>query len=218
MNINEHAIQRILDEKLIVIIRGVEIDVLIPLVQALYDGGIRLVEVTFDHKYPEINKNTIDAIKTINENFGDMILTGAGTVVTTDLIEKAYDAGAKYIVSPNTDPDVIRRTKELEMVSLPGAFTPSECIAAYNYGADFIKLFPAGEIGAQYLKALCAPLSHLRFIAVGGINETNISAFIKAGAVGAGVGGNLVNKHWIADGEFDKIRDAAKKYVEAVNS
>jgi 2-dehydro-3-deoxyphosphogluconate aldolase/(4S)-4-hydroxy-2-oxoglutarate aldolase len=101
-------------------------------------------------------------------------------------------------------------------VSLPGALSPGECLAAHEAGADFVKLFPASDLGTGYVKALRAPLSHIRFLAVGGINETNAAAFIQAGALGLGVGGNLVNKEWMAAGQWERITELARRLATAV--
>ena len=132
------------------------------------------------------------------------------------MVERAYAAGAQFIVSPDTNVAVIQRTRELGMVSMPGAMTPSEAMAAHTAGADFVKLFPAGALGAGYIKAVRAPLSHIAFLAVGGINENNAKSFIEAGCVGLGVGGNLVNKAWIEAGEFNKIAALARTFVENI--
>ena len=188
----------------------------LPIAEALYRGGIRFIEVTFDLKSPENFAATTRAIRSISDRFGSDMLAGAGTVVSAELVEMACDAGALYIISPNTDESVIRRTKEKGMVSIPGALTPSECLIAHNAGADFIKLFPAGELGAGYIKALAAPLGHLRLLAVGGVNEKNIPDFLKAGVIGFGIGSELTNKAWIEAGEFQKITELAKRYVQAV--
>ena len=146
------------------------------------------------------------------------MLVGAGTVTSPELVELAADAGASYIISPDTDPAVIKRTLELGLVSIPGAYTPTEAKIAYNSGADFVKLFPCVGDALSYVKAISAPLNHIRFLAVGGVNENNAGEFLRAGAVGVGVGGNLVNKEWIKAGDFAKIREVASKYVESLNS
>ena len=130
------------------------------------------------------------------------------------MLELAKNAGAQFIVSPDTNEEVIRATVAAGMVSMPGALTPTEIVTAHAYGADFVKLFPAGTQGTAYFKAVTAPLNHIRLLAVGGVNEKNIADFLAAGAVGAGVGGNLVNKTWIANGEFDKITALAKEFTE----
>ena len=216
-NMHKAVIQKILDEKLIVIVRGMQEEKILPLTEALLNGGVRLMEITYNLSMPDNHRATAQAIKAVADRFKEDMYIGAGTVASPTLAEMAKEAGALYIVSPNTDADVIRRTVELDMVSIPGALTPGECLTAHNAGADFIKLFPAGEMGAGYLKAIKAPLSHLRFIATGGIDLNNIPDFLKAGAAGFGVGGNLVDKTLIEAGEFDKITELAKRYIEAVN-
>ena len=141
---------------------------------------------------------------------------GAGTVTSLEMVELAHQAGAQFIVSPNTNEAVIRATVEKGMVSMPGAMTATEVLDAYSYGADFVKLFPIGNLGASYVKAICAPINHVPMLAVGGVNEKNIKEFLDAGAVGAGVGGNLVNKAWIAAGEFDKITALAREFTQNI--
>ena len=209
------TVQTILEHKIIAIVRGMEEDKILPFAEALYKGGIRMIEVTFNLKNLE-DSTTTRAIKAISSRFGKDVWAGAGTVVSPQLVERAREAGALYIISPNADPTVIARTKELNMISIPGAFTPSECMEAHNAGADLIKLFPAGSLGPDYLKAIRAPLSHIHFVATGGINEKNIPVYLKAGASGFGIGGNLTNKEWIDAGEFHKITEFAKAYVETV--
>jgi 2-dehydro-3-deoxyphosphogluconate aldolase/(4S)-4-hydroxy-2-oxoglutarate aldolase len=141
---------------------------------------------------------------------------GAGTVTSVELAELAHSAGAKFIISPDSNPAVIRRTKELGMVSLPGALTPSEAMIAHNAGADFVKLFPISDLGVGYVKAVRAPLSHIDFMAVGGVNTDNLKSFLDAGCVGAGIGGCLVNKKWVEAGEFDKITQVAEEMVKII--
>ena len=145
------------------------------------------------------------------------MLVGAGTVTSVELVERAWEAGAQFIVSPDVNEAVIRRTKELGMLSFPGAFTATEVLTAHRAGADFVKLFPAGGMGSSYVKAILAPLNHVRLVAVGGVSEKNACEFIRAGCVAVGVGGNLVNKEWIAAGEFDKIRDLAQALCQNAN-
>ena len=149
---------------------------------------------------------------------GPDMLVGAGTVTTPELVTRTRDAGGQFIISPDTNPAVIARTRELELVSMPGAMTPSEILAAHAAGADLVKLFPAAALGPAYLKAVRSPISHVRIMAVGGINEKNAAEFLKAGAVGLGVGGNLANRQWIADGAFEKITQTAQALVAAVRT
>ena len=212
----DQIIQKILEKKIIAIVRGVEAEKCMKVADALYAGGIRLMEVTFNQQKPESFQVTADAIAAINCAYEGRMLVGAGTVTTVELVEMAAAAGAKYIISPDANPDVIRRTVELGMVSMPGCMTPTEMLMAHRAGADFIKLFPAGDLGPGYMKAVRAPLNHLRVMAVGGVNEKNIADFLKVGACGFGIGGNLANKTWIDAGEYHKITETAQAMVAAI--
>ena len=210
----EQIIQKVLDKKIIAIVRGVYGENCVKLAQALYDGGIELLEVTFDQSKPEGLKRTSDTIRELVKHLGDKMAFGAGTVTSLEMIKLAQDAGAQFIVSPDTNEEVIKATVANDMVSMPGALTPTEILNAHQYGADFVKVFPTSSLGTAYLKAIRGPINHIRLLAVGGVNEKNIGEFLKAGVDGAGVGGNLVNKDWIANNEFDKITALAREFVE----
>ena len=212
----EQTIQAIEKEKLIVIVRGVERESLIPLAEAMYAGGIRLLEITYDASGKISDRETAENIALLSKHFGERMMIGAGTVLTESQVDLTKAAGGKFIISPNTDKDVIQRTRIMDMVSIPGALTPTEAQAANNFGADFVKLFPLDAMGAGYLKAISAPLSHIRFLAVGGIDENNMGAYLKAGAKGFGVGSNIVKKDWIRAGNFEAVTALAKKYVEGL--
>ena len=146
------------------------------------------------------------------------MLVGAGTVTSVELVEMTHAAGGLFIISPNVNADVIRRTRELGMVSMPGALTPTDVMNAWEAGADIVKLFPISTFGPGYLKAIKAPISHIPMMAVGGVNEKNAEEFLKAGASGLGIGGNLAKKAWIEAGEYDKLTEAAKVLVEIVKN
>lgn len=138
--------------KVIAICRGTYGEQLINLVSALNDGGVKLVEVTFDQGDPECLTKTPKAIASLVKEFGNEVKIGAGTVLSIEQVEAAHQAGAEYIISPNTNSSVIKRTKELDMVSMPGALTPSEIISANEAGADFVKVFPVRALGIGYIK------------------------------------------------------------------
>ncbi len=210
----EQIIQKVLEKKIVAIVRGVYGEDCVNLARALCEGGIELLEVTFDQSKPESLNRTSDTIRQLVQALGDKMIFGAGTVTTLEMLELARNAGAQFVVSPDTNEEVIKATVAAGMVSMPGALTPTEIVTAHRYGADFVKLFPAGTQGTAYFKAVTAPLNHIRLLAVGGVNEKNIADFMAAGAVGAGVGGNLVNKTWIANGEFDKITALAKEFTK----
>lgn len=209
----DEIIQKILNKKLIAIVRGIYNEDCVKLAQALYEGGIEMLEVTFDQSQPENLVQTSDTVKQLVKSLGDRMAFGAGTVTSLEMLELAYKAGAQFVVSPDVNEAVIKRTVELGMVSLPGAMTPTEIMTAHAYGADFVKIFPTSNLGASYIKAIRGPINHIRLLAVGGVNEKNIADFLAAGVVGAGVGGNLVNKEWIKAGEFGKITELARQFV-----
>ncbi len=209
----EEIIQNVYDNKIIAIVRGMEPEHCVNLARALYEGGINMVEITFNQKSTDHFEATTKAIRAISEELAEQVMVGAGTVLTKEQVDLAKEAGALYIITPSTNPEVIRYAKEQGMVTMPGAMTPSEIAAAYEAGADFVKIFPVGNLGAAYIQADKAPMSHIPVLAVGGVNEKNVAEFIKAGAIGAGVGGNLVNAQWIQHGEFDKITALAREFV-----
>lgn len=212
----EQIIEKVLEKKLIAIARGVYDEDCVNLARALYDGGVELMEVTFDQKHPDRLSRTCETVKQLCAALGGKMMFGAGTVTSVEMVDLAYSAGARFIVSPDTNEAVIRRTRELGMVSMPGAMTPTEIMTAYACGADFVKVFPAGALGIPYVKAICAPINHIPMLAVGGVNEKNIADFLAAGLAGAGVGGNIVNKEWIKAGQFDKITELARTYVKNI--
>jgi len=214
MNIMEHVHQG----RVIAIVRGLPTEYMLRLAQAFKEGGIGMMEVTFNQKAPETWKDTAAAISAVKKEFGGDMLTGAGTVITLEQLKIAADAGAQYLVTPTTDAEIIRTGKKQGLGMFPGALTPTEILTAYNAGADAVKVFPVGSLGAGYIKAVSAPLSHIPLMGVGGVNEKNAADFIKAGCCGVGVGGNLVNREWIAAGEWDKITALAKEFERAVHS
>ena len=203
-------------DKIIAILRGLGAEHMRSLAGALCEGGIGMIEVTFNQAMPDSFPETQAAIRLIAREFSGRVLPGAGTVMSVAQANLAFEAGARYVVSPNVDPEVIRETKRLGMASFPGAMTPTECVLAHNAGADAVKVFPAGDLGPGYIKALRAPLSHIEFLAVGGVNEKNAAEYLRAGAIGLGVGGSLVNREWIERGELTKITALAREYVKAV--
>ena len=212
----EDVIKRIEEEKIIVIVRGVESEKLIPLAEALYDGGIRLLEVTYSANGKVSDAQTADNIKMLAEHFEGRMYIGAGTVLTKEQVELTHKAGGTFIISPDTCAEVIEKTCELGMVSMPGALTPSEIQSAHKSGADFVKMFPITNMGIGYVKAVLAPLSHIKLLAVGGIDENNMEDYLKAGVCGFGVGSNIIDKKALANGDFASITELAKKYVSEV--
>ena len=214
LNMREQIIKSIEANKIITIVRGVAKEKLIPLAQAMYDGGIRLMEITYDAKGVVSDEDTAKSIELLAHHFDGKMHIGAGTVITQKQVELTKKAGGGFIISPDTYAAVIEKTREIQMVSIPGALTPTEIQAAHRYGADFVKMFPITNLGIQYVKAVKAPLSYIKLLAVGGITEKNIKEYLNAGISGFGIGTNIVNKKMIENNEFDKICELAKTYTK----
>lgn len=210
------VIEKILKEKIIVIVRGVGKNNILPFAKAVYEGGVRAIELTYDASNPEKDQENAENIKMLVDYFGDKMLIGAGTVIRENQVELTKKAGGSFIISPDTNENIIKKTCELNMVSIPGALTPTEIQTAHLAGADFVKLFPVSIFGPQYVKDVKAPLSHIRILAVGGINEKNISDYLAAGAVGFGIGSNIVNKKLIETEDFNGITELTKKFLKAL--
>lgn len=209
----EEIIKDIEKNKIIVIMRGFTTEQLIHAVDAMEKGGIRLVEVTFDQTGAVSDEVTAANIRALKERFEGKVRIGAGTVMTEAQVELAYKAGAEFIISPDCYEPVIKKTRELQMVSMPGVLTPSEAANAHRFGADFAKLFPNSEVKLSYLKALTVPLSHIKFLAVGGVNHENMKDYFNAGAKGIGVATAIADKKAILAGDYKEITRRAKLFT-----
>lgn len=208
-------VDKVCEHKIVAIARRVPVDRILPTAEALHEGGIRLMEITFDQADPECLRVTPRMIEALAARFPDMLI-GAGTVMTKEQARAAADAGARFALAPNIDPDVIDEALKQAMVAIPGALTPTEVAYAHKLGAGMVKLFPAGDLGTGYLKSLRGPLPHIPLMAVGGVDLTNLSDFFKAGAKAAGIGSNIVNNKLIADGRYSELTKLAQAYVNLV--
>ncbi len=208
----ESIIEKIGKEKVIAIVRNAEKETCVEAMQALYEGGIRLAEITFDRSGKKSTQETAELIKLLVEKFGDDMCIGAGTVTRSDEVFAAFEVGASYIISPNCDPEIISLARKLGLVSMPAAYTATEIAACIKYGADYVKLFPADQISEEYVKAIRAPLSDAKLFAVGGVSVNNASNFFKMGFCGIGVGSNLYDNKLIKEKNFDALRVLATKY------
>ena len=211
------VIKSVEENKIIVIVRGVDKENLIPLAEAMYEGGIRLLEITYSATGAVSDEETAANIRMLSDHFEDRMFIGAGTVLSTKQVKLTRDAGGKFIISPDTCKEVIELTSQLGLVSIPGALTPTEIQAAHRFGADFVKLFPVTSLGTEYVKAVKAPLSHIKLLAVGGVDENNMTDYLKAGVSGFGIGSNIVDKKLVASGDYGKITELAKEYVKVVS-
>lgn len=212
--INREKVLKCIEEnKIVVIMRGFTTEQLICAVDAMEKGGIRLVEVTFDQTGAVSDEDTAANISALNEKFKGRVHVGAGTVMTEKQVELAYKAGAEFIISPDCFENVIKKTRELGMISMPGAITPTEAANAHRFGADFVKLFPNSEFEISYFKALAVPLSHIKFLAVGGVNHENLKDYLQAGAKGIGVATAIADKKAIFAGDYEEITRRAKLFT-----
>lgn len=215
---HEEILSRIREEKLVAILRGVPMARIEGVVGALVRGGVRILEFTFDHDEPDCVAANADKIRRTVERFGDQVLVGCGTALTVEEVEAAHEAGACLVISPNVDMAVIRRSRQLGMVSMPGALTPTEIVAAHQMGADIVKLFPAGELGLGYIKAVRGPLKHIPMTAVGGVKPENVKDYLDAGVCGFGVGGPLVLAAAVKSGDDAAIEARARAFTDAIRA
>ena len=213
----QEIISRVESEKLIAIVRGIKKEHLIDTAEAMYAGGVRLLEITYSADGSVSDEETAEGIRMLKAHFGDRMGIGAGTVLTERQVELTAAAGGEFIISPDTNEDVIKKTVSLGLVSMPGALTPTEAQTAHRAGADFVKLFPITSLGVPYVKAVRAPLSHIRFLAVGGVDETNMKDYLAAGICGFGIGSNIVNKKMIEAGDFAGVCALAKSFIDALS-
>jgi 2-dehydro-3-deoxyphosphogluconate aldolase/(4S)-4-hydroxy-2-oxoglutarate aldolase len=211
-----NIIKSVNEEKLVVIVRGIERDKLIPLAEAMFLGGVRLLEITYSADGKVSDEETADRIKMLADHFNGKMFIGAGTVLTEKQVELTAKAGGGFIISPDVCPEIIKKTRELGLVSMPGALTPTEIMTAHKAGADFVKVFPAGNLGVDYVKSVKAPLSHIKMLAVGGINLDSIPEYKKIGISGFGLSSNIIDKKKVDEGDFAAITALAKKYVELI--
>uniref|UniRef100_A0A7C2JXQ9 Bifunctional 4-hydroxy-2-oxoglutarate aldolase/2-dehydro-3-deoxy-phosphogluconate aldolase n=1 Tax=Schlesneria paludicola TaxID=360056 RepID=A0A7C2JXQ9_9PLAN len=203
-------LQRVLQSGLVAIIRANSGEQLVQVSRALYEGGIDVIEVTFTVP------NAVEVLTAVKRDLGKQILLGAGTVLDPETARAAFLAGAEFLVSPVVNLDVIRLGLRYDKLVMPGAYTPTEILTAWEAGADVVKLFPADIGGPAYLKALKGPLPQVRLLPTGGVNLQTLPDFFKAGACAVGLGSSLVEKDAVERGDFARIRDLARQYVELV--
>ncbi|MEA4821093.1 MAG: bifunctional 4-hydroxy-2-oxoglutarate aldolase/2-dehydro-3-deoxy-phosphogluconate aldolase [Erysipelotrichales bacterium] len=213
----EKIINGIIENKIIVIFRKLYDEDLLLTAEALYQGGIRCFEVTFDQADVHCLDKTTKAIKLLNTNFPD-VFVGAGTVLTEKQVDAACKAGAKYIISPNTNLTVMKITKNHNLISIPGALTPTEILLANEAGADLVKLFPSNSIGLSYIKDLTGPLNNIKFMLAAGINESNLIDYLKIGCVAFGISGRLTDQKLIKEKKYAELTSRAQEMVAIVKA
>jgi 2-dehydro-3-deoxyphosphogluconate aldolase/(4S)-4-hydroxy-2-oxoglutarate aldolase len=206
----DSQLHRMLDAGIVAVVRSPDSQQLVEVAKALADGGVPVMEITFTVP------GALDVIRQVRATLGDRVLLGAGTVLDAETARAALLAGAEFIVAPTLNREVIQLCRRYDKVVIPGAFTPTEILTAWEGGADIVKVFPADVGGPSYLKAIRAPLPQIRLMPTGGVDLQTATAFLKAGACCLGIGGQLVEPKAVAERNFDRIRDLARQYVAIV--
>jgi 2-dehydro-3-deoxyphosphogluconate aldolase / (4S)-4-hydroxy-2-oxoglutarate aldolase len=206
----EQNLRRVLDCGVVAVVRSPDSGQLVEVCLALADGGVTVVEITMT--VPD----ALDVVRAVRRALGDRLLLGAGTILDPETARAALLAGAEYLVAPTVNLDVIRLCQRYDKLVMPGAFTPTEILAAWEAGADIVKVFPAEVLGPAFFKAVRGPLPQVRLMPTGGVDLTTAADFLKAGACCLGVGSQLVEPKAVAAGNFDRIRDLARQYVQIV--
>ena len=207
---SDSRLRHVLDCGLVAVVRSPDSDQLVEVARALVDGGVSVVEITMTVPH------ALDVLRRVRQVLGDRLLLGAGTVLDSETARAVLLAGAEFIVAPTVNVDVIRLCRRYGKVVMPGAFTPTEILTAWDAGADIVKVFPADVVGPAFFKALRGPLPQVRVMPTGGVDLSTAAAFLKAGACCLGVGGQLVEPKAVAERNFDRIRDLARQYVAIV--
>jgi len=206
------SLARVLDGGIVAILRAASGELLVDVAQALYDGGIDVIEVTFT--VPRV----LDIISAVRDKLGDRILLGAGTVLDAESARAAMLAGAEFVVTPTVCRPAIEICRRYDKLVMAGAFTPTEILAAWEAGSDVVKVFPADVGGPSYLKAVHGPLPQVRLLPTGGVNLETLPAFVRAGAAAVGLGTALVEKDALERRDLQRIRELAAAYVERMRT
>jgi 2-dehydro-3-deoxyphosphogluconate aldolase/(4S)-4-hydroxy-2-oxoglutarate aldolase len=206
----EHDLRRVLDCGIVAVVRSADPGPLVEVVKALAEGGVTVAEVTLTVP------NALDVIRDAKRQLGDRVLLGAGTVLDPETARAALLAGAEFIVAPNLNLEVIKLCRRYDKLVMPGAFTPTEVLAAWEGGADIVKVFPADVVGPAFFRALRGPLPQVKLMPTGGVDLATAAEYLNAGAVCLGVGGQLVDPKAVATRDFARITALTKQYVEIV--
>jgi 2-dehydro-3-deoxyphosphogluconate aldolase / (4S)-4-hydroxy-2-oxoglutarate aldolase len=205
------VLRAITDVGLVPIVRASSSDEALKIVEAIRASGVSTVEITMTVP------GAIELLKSLSSQLGDKVLLGAGTVLDPETARLAILAGAEFLISPALNLEVIKTTRRYGKVSIPAGLTPTEIVTAWEAGADFVKIFPCGNMGgADYLKALKAPLPQIEMIPTGGVSLENAADFLKAGAAAIAVGGELVDKKAVKEKRWEVITENARKFVDVV--
>jgi 2-dehydro-3-deoxyphosphogluconate aldolase / (4S)-4-hydroxy-2-oxoglutarate aldolase len=196
--------------KIIAIMRAQQANQMLTAAEAIYAGGVRVIEVTMT------TPGALNLITEATQRFGDSVLFGAGSVLDAETARQAILAGAGFIVAPTLNLQVIALCRRYSIPVMPGCYTPTECLTAWEAGADMIKLFPADIGGPDFMKAILAPLPHLEIVPVGGVTVENVGEYIRKGATAVGVGSSLINQAVVDQGDFAELTRRARAFVAAI--
>src|SRR5262245_21483997 len=206
----EAQLRHVLDCGIVAVVRAQDSQQLVDVVRALSEGGVTVAEITMTVP------GALDVVRQVRQALGDQVLLGAGTILDPETARAALLAGAEYIVSPTVNLEVIKLCQRYDKLVMPGAFTPTEILGAWEAGADIVKVFPADVVGPAFFKAVRGPLPQIRLMPTGGVDLSTAAAFLKCGACCLGVGGQLVEPEAVAKRDFARIRDLARQYVAIV--
>lgn len=195
---------------IIAVIRGPSEDLTLKMVEALVEGDITGIEITYS------TPNAEEVVRKLDHQFGEDILLGMGTLTTPQQAQSAKDAGARFLVSPICDPDLVQAMINTGLVSMVGALSPTEVHLAYRLGADIVKIFPGSLVGPAYIKALKGPFPTIPFMPTGGVNVNNVSEWFAAGVIAVGAGSELCPSQLAKEGHFSEITQRAKAFKTAV--
>lgn len=204
----ENTLEKIKREKLVAIIRADSADQLEKVVDSLYAGGVRVIEITLN------TDGALEAIRSISGRNKE-ILIGAGTVLDRDQAKAAIEAGAQFLLAPTLDKETIEAGNEAGVPVIPGIMTPTEALHAYRWGAKMVKVFPAKSVGINFAKDIHGPMPFIDMMAVGGISPDNLGDYLNAGWASTGIGTSLVNQKRIDEGKFDEIEQSARQFIAA---
>jgi 2-dehydro-3-deoxyphosphogluconate aldolase/(4S)-4-hydroxy-2-oxoglutarate aldolase len=212
MNQKTPTLNRLHDLGLVAVIRGPSLDLTLKLVAALVRGGVPGIEITFT------TPDALSVVRALHEHYGDDILLGMGTLTEPEQAGQAQAAGAAFLVSPHTDPELAQAMTATGLPVMMGALTPTEVMLARRLGSDVIKLFPGSLTGPAYVRALKGPFPDLSIMPTGGVSLDNIAQWFEAGVFAVGVGSELCPSQWVREGRFDDIAGRAARFVSAVQA
>lgn len=199
-----NIVQQISELQVVAVIRADDVDTLKHIIDALVEGGISALEITMTVP------RALEMIEEIAHSKGDQVLLGVGSVLDAETARLAINAGARYVVSPVFKKAIVEMAHRYNLPAMPGCFSPTEIFEAHEAGADIVKVFPAGQLGMKYFKAIKAPMPHLQLMPTGGVSLTNAPEWLAAGACAVGIGSSLLDKQAIVEGRYEQITKNAQ--------